>query len=104
MAYDKKYKKRAVEYHEEGNPIRQTAKIFGISPNTLSGWIKQYRKEGKFVRKQRVYEHKITESELTEYLEENPDAYQSEIAEHFQTSQSTVNRALKRYKITRKKR
>jgi transposase len=104
MAYDKKYKKRAVEFHGEGNSIRQTAKTFAISPNTLNDWIQQYRKEGDFIRKQRVYNRKITESALTEYLEQNPDAYQAEIAEHFNTSQSTVNRTLRHYKISRKKR
>ncbi|MDR1067600.1 MAG: transposase, partial [Clostridiales bacterium] len=41
MSYDKKYRKRTIEYHEEGHSIRETAKTFGISPNTLNAWLKQ---------------------------------------------------------------
>jgi len=104
MAYDDKFKIRAIEYHEEGNSIRKTAKTFGISPNTLNDWIQQYRKGGEFIRRQRVYKHKISEDMLVEYLEQKPDACQSEMSERFKTSQSTVCRTLRRYGITRKKR
>ena len=104
MAYDNKFKKRAIEYHEEGNTTRKTSEVFGISPNTLNTWLKDYRKNGEFTKKKRVYKYKITEDEITSILEEKPDAYQSEMAEYFNTSQSTINRTLKRLKITRKKR
>jgi transposase-like protein len=40
MSYDKKYRRRTIEYHEEGHSIRKTAKTFGISPNTLNAWLK----------------------------------------------------------------
>ena len=33
MSYNEKYRKRAIEYHEEGHSIRLTAKTFGISTN-----------------------------------------------------------------------
>jgi transposase len=104
MAYDKKFKKRAIEYHEEGNSVRQTSKVFGISPNTLNTWLKQYRRKGELTVKPRVYRSKIKEREMLTYLEENPDAYQSEMAERFGVSQTAISKALKRFKITRKKR
>lgn len=106
MAYDNKFKKRAIEYHLEGNSTRQTAKTFGISPNTLNTWLNQYRtSEGEFSRKLRTYDdHKITEEALLAYLVTNPDPYLSELAEYFGCSISTVWRSLKRLKITRKKR
>jgi transposase len=104
MAYDKKYKIQAIKYHEEGNSRRKTAKTFGISPNTLNTWINQYRTKGEFTVKARVYSHKISEQNMLAYLEDNPDAYQSEMSEYFKTSQSTIHRTLKRHKITRKKR
>ncbi|MDR1066216.1 MAG: helix-turn-helix domain-containing protein, partial [Clostridiales bacterium] len=50
MSYDKKYRKRTIEYHEEGHSIRETAKTFGISPNTLNAWLKQYRDNGGLER------------------------------------------------------
>ena len=105
MIYDKKFKTRAIEYHEEGNSIRQTAKVFKISPNTLNTWLKQYREHGDFKGKPRVYTHgKLKERELLDFLDANPDAYQYEMAEHFGVSQTAIWKALKRFKITRKKR
>ena len=105
MGYDKKFKTRAIEYHEEGNSIRKTAKVFKISPNTLNTWLKQYREHGDFVSKQRVYTHgKLKEHELLGFLAVHPDAYQYEMAEHFNVSQAAIWKALKRFKITRKKR
>ena len=55
MAYDNKFKLRAIEYHEEGNTVRQTADVFKISPNTLNTWLKQYREHGSFMSNPRVY-------------------------------------------------
>jgi len=106
MAYDVKFKKRTIEYHEEGNSIRQTSKTFGISPNTLNTWLKQYRSsEGELGRKIRAYDsHKISEEALLAYLEAAPDPYLFELAEYFGCSISTVWRSLKRLKITLKKR
>jgi transposase len=47
---------------------------------------------------------KVCPKKLTEYLREPPDTYQSEIAEIFGCSQSAVSQAMKKHKITRKKR
>ena len=104
MSYETKYRSRAIQYHKEGNSIRKTAKIFGISTNTLSKWLKQQRESGELKRKYRTYKTAISEDELLSYLQVNPSAYQSEIGEHFGCDQSVVCRTLKRFKITRKKR
>jgi len=104
MSYDIRFRKRTIEYHEEGNSIRATAKTFGISPNTLNAWLQKYRQNGELERKYRNYESKISEDAMLEYLGERPDAYQSEMAEHFSSSQSTIHRTMKRHNITRKKR
>jgi len=105
MAYDTKFKKRAVEYHLKGNTTRQTAKTFGISTNTLHTWLHQYHNnEGEFSRKIRTYDdHKITEEALLVYLETTQEPHLSESAEHFKCSISTVWISLKRLSITRKK-
>ena len=104
MAYDKKYKQRVLAYHEEGNSIRKTSKLFAISPNTLNTWLKQYRTQGEFTSKPRSSESKISEQEMLSYLADKPDAYQSEMAEHFGVTQAAISKTLKKYKITRKKR
>jgi len=105
MAYDKKFKLRAIKYHEEGNTTRQTAKVFKISPNTLNTWLRQYREHGDFVSKPRVYAHgKLKEQALLGFLEANPDAYQHEMAEHFGVTQTAIWKAFQRFGITRNKR
>ena len=100
----KKYREKAIKYHEKGNSVRLTAETFGISPNTLNTWLKKYRENGDLSRKYRSYKSVINEEELLEYLKNNSDAYQKEIGEHFGCHQATVCRSLKRLKITRKKR
>jgi len=63
MAYDNKFKKRAVEYHKEGNSVRKTAKTFDISPNTLNTWLKEYREHGEFTIKPKPANNtKLTEA------------------------------------------
>ncbi len=46
---------------------------------------------------------KIEPDRLRRYVEENPDAFQREIAEEFGVSVHAIQKALKRLKITRKK-
>ena len=105
MGYDIKYKQKVIEYREKGNSVRKTAETFGISPNTLNTWLKEYREQGEFTIKQRPANNtKLTEKALLAYYEENGDSYQEEAAKHFGVSQSGISRALKRLKITRKKR
>ena len=105
IAYDNKFKLRAIEYHKEENTIRKTANVFKISPNTLNTWLKQYREHGSFVGKPRVYTHGgLKEQALLDFLADKPDAYRHEMAECFSVSQTAIWKALKRFGITRKKR
>lgn len=105
MSYDVKFRKRTIEYMELGHSYRETAKIFGVSLNALTRWVKKYRTTGSLddtpVKRRR---RKIDSERLKAYVNENPDSYQSEMAKHFCCSQQAICRALKRDKITRKKR
>ena len=105
MSYDEKFRKRTVEYLEEGHSYRATAKIFGISTRTLSNWVEKYRSTGSLASspaKSRL--RKIAPDKLKLYIFENPDAYQSEIAREFGCTQQAIHKALKRLGFTRKKR
>lgn len=43
--YDSEYKRQTVEYIlEERKSVAQVARELDISPNTLHGWVKQYKK------------------------------------------------------------
>ena len=104
MAYDNKYKERALAYWAEGHSHRETAKVFGIGTTTLKGW-KKLKAEGKGLSpKPRVYKAtKLPSERLKEYVTEHPDAYLSEIAEHFGCTGEAVRQALLRNGIVRKK-
>jgi hypothetical protein len=47
---------------------------------------------------------KLPPAELVRYIDENPDAFLEEIGEYFGCSGEAVRKALKKLKITRKKR
>jgi transposase len=105
MAYDMKFKKKTIEYYEENGNMRRTAKIFGISTATFNSWHKEYKEHGEFLIKAKPANNtKLTEQEIQEYLDKRPDSYQEEIANHFGVTQQGISKALKRFKITRKKR
>lgn len=104
MSYDIKFRERTIEYFHKGNGWQKTADTFGISTNTLGKWLRK-KAEGDLsdtpvTRRKR----KIIDEELRRYISKNPDAYQSEIAEHFGCTQQSICTALKRNGITRKKR
>ena len=104
MSYDSKYRRRALEYWEDGHKQRETAKVFNISTSTLQAWKSQLKNTGKTEAKKRMETwRKIEPTKLREYITEHPDAFLREIAEEFGCSSTAVMKALRRLKITRKK-
>ena len=105
MSYDVRYRKRTLEYYHNGHTFRETCKIFGLSSYTLSKWINLLNTTGQLKdEKRKPKTGKIDREKLREYLRENPDAYQSEIAEYFNCSQSLVCYMLRSNGYNRKKR
>ena len=104
MSYDIKFKQRAVEYQKEGHTYKETCKVFKISETTLTRWINK-EKEGKLgeVKIQFRKPKKIHLDKLVKYINENPDAYLSEIAQEFNCTHVAVLKALRKLGITRKK-
>lgn len=104
MAYDKKYKERVLEYLKEGHTHREAAKVFKISTYTIWNWKQRLSKTGSLApRKRNRPAKKLPREELMGYVAAHPDAYLSEIAEHFGCTGVAVSKALKVLKITRKK-
>ena len=104
MAYDIKYRRRAMEHLAEGNTVRATAAIFRVSTSTLERWKSQLKETGGLAPKQRTgVWRKIDPTKLKCYMKEHPDAYLREIAQAFGCSDVAVLKALRRLKITRKK-
>ena len=74
MAYDNKYRMRAVEYHKEGHTIERTCKTFKIGETTLKRWVKKYDTTGEIKDKppKRTYK-KIDPSKLAAHVKARPD-------------------------------
>lgn len=104
MSYPVKYRERVVEYHKENHTLEETHQVFKVAISTIRKWEKQLKEEGHLENKplNRGYK-KIDSEKLRKYVEEHPDAYQSEMAEVFGCCTSAIQQALKRLKITRKK-
>ncbi len=104
MSYDKKYRRRAIDYWNDNHSLRETAKVFSISTRTLQDWKIQLKATGELEPKKRKESwRKIDPDRLTKYLKEYPDAYLKEMAEEFNCSEAAIFKALKRLKISRKK-
>ena len=105
MSYPEKYRERTIEYRQEGHTLEETSKTFKVAISTIRKWEKQWKEKGDLRPKVPTRgSKKIVPDKLRAYVAEHPDAYQREIAEEFHCSQSAVQKALKKLKITRKKR
>jgi len=93
-----------MDYMDAGNSYRKTAEIFKVSTSTIREWKIQLKETGTLAPKK--YERKwrkIDPEKLRKYVEENPDAYQHEMAAEFGVRLYAIQKALKRLRITRKK-
>lgn len=105
MSYPTKYRERTMEYRKEGHTLEETHQTFKVWISTIRKGEKQLEKEGNLEKKplHRPYK-KINPEKLKAYVAEHPDAYQKEIAKEFGCSATAIYLAMKRLKITRKKR
>ncbi len=105
MAYSEDYRKRVLEYIEEGHTHKEGQEVFKVGSTTIKEWKKLRSETGSLEkrpleRKARVYES----DKLCAYIEEHPQALLKEIAAHFGGSTSGADSALRREKLTLKKR
>lgn len=105
MSYPVKYRERVLAYREEGHTLEESSKVFKVAISTIRKWDQRLKETGDLTPKvpERSFK-KIDPSKLRAYVAQHPDAYQKEIAMDFGCSKSAVQKALKRLKITRKKR
>lgn len=105
MSYSKDLRERAVKYRMSGHTLKETSEVFEVGINTISQWEKKYKETGDLSDKpvNRGFK-KIDPGKLILFVKENPDAFLKEIAEEFACSTEAVRKAMKKLKITRKKR
>ena len=97
--YSDDLRRAALNYYDSENITqKQVCTIFGLSLRAFSNWIR-LRKQGNYSRRvnqQKKGATKIDESKLREYIQQNPDAYNHEIGEHFGVHSTTIHYACKR--------
>lgn len=105
MAHSIELRNRALSYYERCKNISQVAQAYQISRNTLYRWIHLKEQTGSLAHQVKGQNAiKLDSQKLAEHIQQHPDAYLHEIAEHFNCSKSAIFYALRRMGITRKKR
>ncbi len=105
MAYSEDYRRRAVEYYNEGHTQAEVKEVFKVDPTTLRDWRNRMDQGNLKPKYPKTRKHrKLPPDKLKEYVEQNPDAFLIEIAAHFDCSDTAVGKALKKQNITVKKR
>ena len=105
MAHSSEFRAKAIAFKEDGHTFFEVTKVFGISSSTFYKWKKIKKATGEYKpdKPKATRKRKVSPEKLKEILEEKPDMYLHEIAEEFGCTKQAVYSALKRSKITRKK-
>jgi len=103
MAYSADFKRRAVEYKQKGHTFKELKEVFGIHSSTYYQWAKEYENDFEKPKGPRQRSRKIDKEKLKLAVEEHPDFYLREFAELFGCSPQAIFYALKKLKITLKK-
>jgi transposase len=105
MSHSTDLRERVLGFITEGGLIKDVCKIFVVSRSSVQRWRKKQEETGDLSSKIRdSAPYKFTNQDLRAYVAAHPDAYLSEIAAHFNVTSACISIALKRLKITRKKR
>jgi transposase len=103
MAYSTDLREKVLKYRET-HSLENTHEVFGISISTIRDWERLKDTNGNVNKRplNRTFK-KIDPVKLAEFVLENPDAYLSEIGDHFGCSATAVFYALENQSITLKK-
>ena len=76
MSYTIKYRKRVIEYRQEGYTLEETSNIFAVAISTIQRWERQLKEKGDLETKSlnRKFK-KIAPEKLKEYIAEHIDTY-----------------------------
>ena len=103
MSYDKKIRIQAVKYREKHTQA-ETSEAFGVSVGAIKDWQKLLKTKGNLEKKPlKRSGRKIKEEELRADVEKYADDFNSERAKRFDCTGEAIRIAMKKYKLTRKK-
>lgn len=104
-AYSVDLRKRVLDYLKRNNDKKTASELFEVGIATVYRWVRQQKEKGHVEPHHREYVYKkLDYNLLAEYVKEHSDAFLLEIAQHFSVTEQAIFYALKKLKITRKKR
>jgi transposase len=104
MAYSVDFRKRAVEFMDEGHTGKELYAAFKIYPSEVNKWRKLQEETGSLEPKYpKSRKGKIVIEELEKAVEKKPDAHLSELAKPFNCTKQAVFYALEKLKVKCKK-
>ena len=96
---------RALDYLKRKDDKKAASELFNVGIATVYRWIRQQKEKGHVEPHHREFVYKkLDYNSLEEYVKVHPDYFLLEIAEHFLVTEQAIFYALKKLKITRKKR
>jgi len=105
MGYDKKFRETVLGHVDAGKKQEEVRAMFSLGANTITQW-KKLRDERGCLSNRPLDRNgrKINRAKLRADVKANPDDINSERAKRFNCTGEAIRQALKREKITRKKR
>ena len=103
--YSLDLRERVLKYLENNKDKKTASQLFQVGLATIYRWITRKKEKGHVKPLRRAYAYKkIDDQKLIKYVETYPEHFLSEIAKHFGLTPQAIFYALKRLKISRKKR
>lgn len=103
--YSLDLRERVLKYLEKNQDKKTASHLFQIGIATIYRWVARKKEKGHVQPLRRKYAYKkIDDQKLIEYVKAHPDQFLSEIGKQFNLTPQAIFYALKRLKITRKKR
>ena len=99
MSYSIDYRRRVVEFVEQGGRKSEAVRIFKVSRATIYNWLGRADLNPKA---RGPCDRKLKKEELAIHVEKHPDALLRERAVHFGVATSTVCMAMKKLNIRKK--
>lgn len=107
MLYSLDLRKRVVDAVNKGMSKSEACRVFRICRQTVYSWLHLQNTQGNLnpiTGFQKGHSHKITDlNSFKEYVDQNPDKTQIEMADDFNVSKWTIGRVLKKIGYSRKK-
>ncbi len=104
MSHPEEIRILVLNYVYNGGKIVDALEIYDVSRSAFQRWRTMNNETGSVaIPPRNTQPYKIDNDKLKSYIKENPSAYISEIANHFELSTGCICEALKRLNISRKK-